>query len=45
MSFFKIKHVFKNSLITELNLSTFIKVHLIFYVILLNHTVSNLLLN
>ncbi len=41
---FKIKHVFKNnSLIIELNLSAFIKIHSIFHVILLNHIVSDFL--
>ena len=41
---FKIKRVFKNnSLIIELNLSTFIKIHLIFHVILLNHITSDFL--
>ncbi len=40
---FKIKHVFKNnSLIIELNLSAFMKIHSIFYVILLNHIASDL---
>ncbi len=44
IDFFKIKHVFKNnSLIIELNLSTFMKIHLIFHVILLNHIVSDFL--
>ncbi len=44
VDFFKIKHVFKNnSLIIELNLSTFMKIHLIFHVILLNHIASDLL--
>ncbi len=43
---FKIKHVFKNnSLIIELNLSTFMKIHSIFHVILLNHITSDFLLN
>ncbi len=43
---FKIKHVFKNNfLIIELNLSTFIKIHLIFHVILLNHITSDFLLS
>ncbi len=41
---FKIKHVFKNnSLIIELNLSTFMKIHSIFHVILLNHIASDFL--
>ena len=41
---FKIKHVFKNNfLIIELNLSTFMKIHLIFYVTLLSHITSDLL--
>ncbi len=44
VDFFKIKHVFKNiSLIIKLNLSTFMKIHSIFYVILLNHIASDLL--
>ncbi len=39
---FKIKHVFKNnSLIIELNLSTFMKIHSVFHVILLNHITSD----
>ncbi len=43
---FKIKHIFKNnSLIIKLNLSTFMKLHLIFHVILLNHITSDFLLN
>ncbi len=43
---FKIKHVFKNnSLIIELNLSTFMKIHSIFHVILLNYITSDFLLN
>ncbi len=43
---FKIKHIFKNnSLIIELNLSTFIKIHSIFHVILLNHIASDFLLS
>ena len=43
---FKIKRVFKyNSLIIELNLSTFMKIHSIFHVILLNHIASDFLLN
>ncbi len=46
VDFFKIKHVFKNnSLIIELNLSTFMKIHSIFHVILLSHIASNLLSN
>ncbi len=41
---FKIKRVFKNnSLIIELNLSAFMKIHSIFYVILLNHITSDFL--
>ncbi len=44
IDFFKIKHVFKNnSLIIKLNLSTFMKIHLIFHVILLNHIASDFL--
>ncbi len=44
VDFFKIKCVFKNnSLIIELNLSAFMKIHLIFHVILLNHITSDLL--
>jgi len=43
---FKIKHVFKNnSLIIELNLSTFMKIHSIFHVILLSHIASDSLSN
>ncbi len=43
---FKIKRVFKNNfLIIELNLSAFMKIHLIFHVILLNHITSDFLLN
>ncbi len=43
---FKIKHIFKNNfLIIELNLSAFMKIHSIFYVILLNHITSDFLLN
>ncbi len=43
---FKIKRVFKNnSLIIELKFSTFMKIHLIFYVILLNHITSDFLLS
>ena len=39
---FKIKRVFKNnSLIIELNLSIFMKIHSIFHVILLNHITSD----
>ncbi len=46
VDFFKIKHVFKNnSLIIELNLSTFMKIHSIFHIILLNHIASDLLLS
>ncbi len=46
VDFFKIKHVFKNnSLIIELNLSAFMKIHLIFHVTLLNHIASDFLLN
>ncbi len=46
VDFFKIKHVFKiNSLIIELNLSIFMKIHSIFYVILLSHIASNFLLS
>ncbi len=41
---FKIKHVFKNnSLIIELNLSAFMKIHSIFHVTLLNHITSDFL--
>ncbi len=41
---FKIKHVFKNnSLIIELNLSAFMKIHSIFHIILLNHIASDFL--
>ena len=44
VDFFKIKRVFKNNfLIIELNLSTFMKIHSIFYVILLNHITSDFL--
>ncbi len=43
---FKIKHVFKNNfLIIELNFSIFMKVHLIFHVIHLNHITSDFLSN
>ncbi len=46
VDFFKIKHVFKNnSLIIELNLSAFMKIHSIFHVTLLNHIASDFLLN
>ncbi len=46
IDFFKIKCVFKNnSLIIELNLSIFMKIHSIFHVILLNHIANNFLLN
>ncbi len=42
VDFFKIKHVFKNnSLIIELNLSAFMKIHSIFHVILLSHITSD----
>ncbi len=41
---FKIKRIFKNnSLIIELNLSTFMKIHSIFYVTLLSHITSDFL--
>ncbi len=44
VDFFKIKRVFKNnSLIIELNLSTFMKIHSIFHVIFLNHITSDFL--
>ncbi len=44
VDFFKIKHVFvNNSLIIELNLSTFMKIYSIFHVILLSHIASDLL--
>ncbi len=44
VDFFKIKHVFKNnSLVIELNLSIFMKIHSIFHVILLNHITNNFL--
>jgi len=44
VDFFKIKRVFKNnSLIIELNLSAFMKIHSIFHVILLSHIVSDFL--
>ncbi len=43
---FKIKCIFKNNfLIIELNLLTFMKIYLIFYIILLNHIASNFLSN
>jgi len=43
---FKIKCIFENnSLIIELNLSTFMKIHSIFHVILLSHIASDLLSN
>ncbi len=43
---FKIKRIFKNnSLIIELNLSAFMKIHSIFHVILLSHIASDSLLN
>ncbi len=46
VDFFKIKRVFENnSLIIELDLSTFMKIHSIFHVILLNHITSDLLLS
>ena len=46
VDFFKIKHVFKNnSLIIELNLSAFMKIHSIFHVILLSYIASDSLLN
>ncbi len=46
VDFFKIKYVFKNNfLIIELNLSTFMKIHSIFHVILLNHITSDLFLS
>ncbi len=46
IDFFKIKCIFKNnSLIIELNLSAFIKIHLIFHVILLNYITSDFLLS
>ncbi len=41
---FKIKHVFKNnSLIIELNLLIFMKIHSVFHVILLSHIANDLL--
>ncbi len=44
VDFFKIKHVFKNnSLVIELNLSIFMKIHSIFHVILLSHIASDFL--
>ena len=44
VDFFQIKRVFKNnSLIIKLNLSAFMKIHLIFYVTLLNHIASDFL--
>jgi len=44
IDFFKIKCIFENnSLIIELNLSTFMKIHSIFHVILLNHIASDFL--
>ncbi len=44
IDFFKIKCVFKNnSLIIKLNLSAFMKIHSIFYIILLNHITSDFL--
>jgi len=46
VDFFKIKRVFKNnSLIIELNLSAFMKIHSIFHVILLSHIASDSLSN
>ncbi len=46
IDFFKIKYIFKNNfLIIKLNLSTFMKIHLIFHVILLSHIASDFLLN
>ena len=46
VDFFKIKHVFENnSLIIELDLSAFMKIHSIFHVILLSHIASDFLLN
>ncbi len=46
IDFFKIKHVFKNnSLIIELNLSAFMKIHSIFHVTFLNHITSDFLSN
>ncbi len=46
IDFFKIKYVFENnSLIIELNFSTFMKIHSIFHVILLNYIASNFFLN
>ncbi len=46
VDFFKIKRVFKNnSLIIELNLSAFMKIHSIFHVILLSHITSDFLSN
>ena len=42
MSFFQIKRVFdKNSLIIELKLSKFMKIHLIFHVTLFNHVIND----
>ncbi len=42
VDFFKIKCIFKNNfLIIELNLSTFMKIHSIFHVILLSHIISD----
>jgi len=46
VDFFKIKHVFKNnSLIIKLNFSIFMKIHLIFHVILLSYIASDFLSN
>ncbi len=43
---FKIKHVFKNnSLVIELNLSVFMKIHSVFHVTLLSHIASDSLLS
>ncbi len=42
IDFFKIKHVFKNnSLVIELNLLIFMKIHSVFHVILLSHIASD----
>ncbi len=46
VDFFKIKRVFKNnSLIIELNLSVFMKIHSVFHVILLSHIANDSLSN
>jgi len=46
VDFFKIKHIFKNnSLFIKLDFSAFMKIHSIFYVILLSHIASDLLSN